>query len=391
MILLKKFLLFFFFFIITRAYTQNAQLSVFSEVSIITSGAGNDLYEKFGHTAIRIKDPALKLDLIYNYGFFDFEQPNFHINFLKGFMKYKLVRYDFNYALQNAERDERWVKEQVLNLTVKEKNDFFSFLEHNALPENASYLYDPFFNNCSTKPRDIIKTIIGEKLILSDDFTSDKSFRQLMNSKINPNTWGGLGMNIILGSVLDKKATTEQYMYLPDYLFKALSIAKIKKDAKTENLVQKTKNLLQFKEKVHKSNGFSPFLVFSILLLAVGFITFRDYRKKQRTKWLDFTLFLVIGVLGILILFFWLFSNHSKAPNNFNVLWALAPNAVVAFFLLKSTPPKWVSAYIKFSLLLLILIPILWLSKVQLFSWALIPLFILLAIRYLFLQKTLNS
>lgn len=370
---------------------QGHELSRLAEISIITSGPGTSFYEKFGHAAIRIKSPMLHLDLIYNYGIFDFNGPNFYLNFTRGFMKYKLSRYPFRYAIESAKQDGRWMKEQILNLTVEEKNDLFELLEINASPKNASYFYDPFFDNCATKPRDIINKILGQKVIWSDDFTTNESFRELMNQKIHQNTWGSLGINIALGSKLDRKAKATEYLYLPDYLAKALVLAKVKKNEKEEKLVKETNILLNFEEKPSKSNLVNPFLVFFLLFIVGGYITFKDYKKQQRTKWLDFILFLFTGLIGFLIVFLWFFTNHSTAPNNFNALWAFPANLIIGLYLLKKKPPIWIGKYIRFLLILLVFIPIIWLTKIQLFNWTLLPLFLLLILRYLFLQKTLNS
>lgn len=366
-------------------------LSKFSKISIITSGPGEELYEKFGHTAIRIKDPVLQLDLLYNYGIFDFDDPNFYVNFTKGFMKYKLARYPFYLSLKSAQQDERWVKEQILNLTQQQKNEFFQFLETNALPENASYFYDPYFDNCATRPRDIIQKVTGDNLVFKDDFvTKDLSLRQLMNKEIHPNTWGSLGINIALGNRLDKIASPLEYLYLPDYVFKALNSSKIIKGGKEENLVQKTIILLDFKEKQPKNNTLSPFLAILLFSLFGLFITHKDFQNTKRTKWLDFILFFTTGILGLLIVFLWFFTNHSTAPNNFNFLWAFAPNLLISFILLKENLPKWINIYVKFLLVLLLLIPFIWLTKVQLYTYPIIPLFILLGVRYWYLQKTLK-
>lgn len=390
--MLKKLLFLFFSCLYFFAFSQSTvKLSAYSQISIITSGPGDSLYEKFGHTSIRIKDPILNLDLNYNYGIFDLDGPKFYVNFTKGYMKYKLASYPFHYTLKFAQEDKRWVKQQVLNLTIEERNTVFHFLNNNAKPENSSYLYDPFFNNCATKPRDILNEIIGNKIIWANDFTSNKSFRELMNKEIHQNTWGSVGINLALGSKLDRIATAEEYLYLPDYVFEALSKSKILKNGKEESLVKKTHILLDFEEKKSSANSINPFLVFSFLLIIGGFITTKDYRSKKRTKWFDFILFFITGLLGVLIIFLWFFTNHSTAPNNFNILWSFTPNLIVAFYLLKNSPPNWLKKYCLILLLLLIVIPIIWILKIQLFNWTFIPLLILLATRYLFLQKTLNS
>jgi len=379
---------------INLGFSQNTNtltLSKFSQISVITSGPGEALYEKFGHTAVRVKDPVLQLDLIYNYGIFDFEDPNFYINFTKGFMKYKLARYPFYLSLKSAQQDSRWVKEQVLNLTQQQKNEFFKFLENNALPENASYFYDPFFDNCATRPRDIIQKITGDNLVFKDDFVSENlSLRQLMNKEINPNTWGSLGINIALGSKLDKIASPTEYLYLPDYVFEALKTSKIMKGREEENLVKKSNILLDFEEKEAKSDAFSPFLAILLFSLLAIFITYKNMKNLKRSKWLDFILFFITGTFGLLIAFLWFFTNHSTAPNNFNFLWAFAPNLMVAFFLLKENPPKWIHIYVKILLIFLVLIPVVWLTKIQLYTYPMIPLFILLGIRYWYLQKALK-
>uniref|UniRef100_UPI0038B4C3E1 lipoprotein N-acyltransferase Lnb domain-containing protein n=1 Tax=Tenacibaculum crassostreae TaxID=502683 RepID=UPI0038B4C3E1 len=375
-------------------FSQNANtvsLSKFSQISVITSGPGEALYEKFGHSAIRVKDPVLQLDLIYNYGIFDFDDPMFIINFTKGFMKYKLARYPFYLSLKSSQEDKRWVKEQILNLTQDQKNEFFSFLETNAQPENASYFYDPFFDNCATRPRDIIQKIVGDNLVFKDDFiTEDLSIRQLMNKEINPNTWGSFGINIALGSKLDKIAAPKEYLYLPDYVFEALNTSKIIKNGNEEDLVLKTNILLDFEEKKSKSDVFSPFLAMLLLLFLGLFITYRDFKNAKRTKWFDFILFFGTGILGLLIVFLWFFTNHSTAPNNFNFLWAFAPNIIAAFLLLKQNLPKWIYRYIQVLLVLLLLIPIIWIAKIQLYTYPMTPLFVLLGIRHWCLQKTLK-
>ena len=370
------------------SFSQKVQLSVYSEISIITSAPGNNLYEKFGHTAIRVKDPLLNLDLLYNYGIFDFSDPNFYTNFVRGFMKYKLARYPFHYALKSAQEDERWVKQQVLNLNQQERTEFFYFLENNAKPENANYFYDPFFDNCATRPRDIVKSILKDRLTLNTDFASNpKSIRTLMNEKIHPNSWGSFGINIALGNRLDKIATPEEYLYLPEYLYLAYKDSKVSSGNVEEKLIKKETTLVGFENKEVLSDSFSPFLVFLILFILVGFITFRDYNKQQQSKILDFFLLFSSGLVGVLIVFLWFFTNHSTAPNNFNFLWGFAPNLIVAFFFLKKNQPNWLYNYLSFLAILLLLVPVIHFTGIQKFTYPIIPLIGLLLIRYVFLYK----
>ena len=389
--MIKKILLLVFFLFISFGYSQYKQLSPTATISIITYGPGEQLYEKFGHSSIRVTDRKNNIDLNYNYGIFDFDAPNFYLKFIKGFMNYKLVKYPFYYALKSARKDKRWMKEQVLNLTDTEKNAFYTYLENNVLPENASYFYDPYFDNCATKPRDILKSILGNKLqIPQDTISHKKTLRELMNHEIHWNTWGSFGINIALGR-LDEASTTESAMYLPDYVFKAFKASTIIDGQTTKPLIKKTKTLLDYKESAIKSDTTSPLLITVIIAILGVSITVFDFKRKKRTKWFDFTLFLATGLVGALIVFLWFFTNHSTAPNNLNFLWAFAPNIFIAFKLAQKNPPKWISKYLVLVLILMLCIPILWLFRIQLFSICLIPIHVLLVIRYFFLQKTLNT
>ena len=387
----KNYLFLLFFLLLIKPLQAQVQLSVYSEISIVTAGPGSVLYEAFGHSAIRIKDPVLQLDLIYNYGIFDFNTPDFYTNFTKGNLLYKLARYDFKYFLASYKKDKRWVKQQVLNLNQQQKQAFLIYLENNALPENATYFYDPYFNNCATILRDITSTILKDKVIFSDNnIDKNLSFRQLMDKEIPWNTWGSFGINFILGSKLDTKPDFKQYMYLPDYVYSIFKNSTLFVKNQPESLVKREDILLDYKELEQKISIFSPFLIFSIISFIGIFFTYRDYKKKKRTKWLDFTLLFATGTLGIVVIFLWFFSDHSTTPNNFNFLWAFAPNVFIAFLVIKQHPKKWLHAYFKFLIFMLGLIPVFWVLEIQLFPISTIPLLILLFIRYLYVSKKMN-
>lgn len=373
-------------FILLTVLNSNSQglvqLSVFSEVSVVTAGAGDNLYEAFGHSAIRIKDPVLSLDLIYNYGMFDFDAPNFYTNFTKGKLFYKLGRYEFKYFIDSYRRDKRWLKEQILNLTQEEKQQFFIFLENNARPENANYLYDPFYNNCASKLKDITTLILGDRVSYNTNkIEQNLSLRTLMNRRIHWNSWGNFGINLALGNKLDKEVNPEAYMYLPDYVYEVFKLAT--KDGKP--LVKKEVNLLQFEPKNISGESIGPFLIFLILSISGIYYTFRAFKKNKRNKTVDFITFFITGVIGVLLTFLWFFTDHSTTPNNFNILWAFTPNIIIAFIFTKNQSKQWLKWYVLVLLLLLLLLLIFWIFGVQIFPIAAIPLFVYLTIRYLYL------
>ena len=132
----------YFFILLLVSTLQNIQsqeykLSKQSEISIITVGPGDILYEAFGHSAIRVSDPVIGMDNIFNYGLFDFNQPNFYTNFVKGRLLYKVGKQSFGRFITSYNYQKRWMKEQVLNLSQVEKQDMYALLEQNVLPHNA--------------------------------------------------------------------------------------------------------------------------------------------------------------------------------------------------------------------------------------------------------------
>jgi hypothetical protein len=387
----KKYLLLLFcisFFNLSKAQVK---LSVYAEVSIVTASSGSELFEAFGHSAIRIKDPILQLDIIYNYGMFDFNAPNFYTNFVKGKLLYRLGKQRYKNFIYSYNYQKRWVKQQVLNLNQQEKQAFFLYLENNAQPKNREYLYDPYYNNCATKLRDITTIILGKKLTFNSVNSTDETYtlRELMRQEIPWNTWGSFGINLALGNKLDKIATEAQYMYLPDYVFTKFKMATTTVNGKTENLVKNEEIIIGHKDKKYEPQLLSPFLVFSIISLLGLFITYKDFKNNKRTKWFDFLILFITGLIGIVIIFLWFLTNHSTTPNNFNFLWAFAPNIIVSFLLLKKKLNNWLPLYFKILALLLIIMMIFWIVGIQSFPIAVIPLIVVLFLRYLFLQKNL--
>ena len=388
----QTFLFIFIFFVsIQHNFSQKLVLSDQSEISIITAGPGDVLYEAFGHSAIRVKDPTLNLDIIFNYGLFDFNQPNFYVNFVKGRLLYRLGKQSFRRFITSYDYQQRWVKDQVLNLSLVDRIKIFEYLNKNSLPENAEYLYDPYFNNCATKLRDIAKEILGNKIQFPSSFSNENfTLRQLMNQELPWNTWGSFGINLALGNTLDKELIADNYMYLPDYVHKAFQNATITENKITTPLVLEESQLLRYPEKLIDIQWYNPFFVFSLLLLLTIVVTFRDQKRNIRSKWLDFTLFFVTGVLGIIICFLWFFTDHYTAPNNFNLLWAFVLNFFVAFILLKSRIPSWISKYLLFYLFLLFGAIVTSFIGLQQFSNAVFPIMALLFLRTFYIYRLLT-
>ncbi|MFD0962592.1 lipoprotein N-acyltransferase Lnb domain-containing protein [Pseudofulvibacter geojedonensis] len=353
-------------------------------ISVLTCGVGDELYSQFGHSAIRIKDHQTGLDLVYNYGVFDFDDPNFYTNFAKGKLIYKMGYTDIANFYAQYQWENREVKEQVLNLTPMQERKLINFLQNNIKPENTKYQYDFLFNNCATKITEVLNEVLEHKVVYNrNHITTHYTFRDLINNHVPYNTWANVGINIALGSVIDVKATKEQHDFLPSYVFHSLQAAKLNK----KPLVKVPKTLIKKEEsRIPTSNFYtSPIFIFSILGLFTIIITFRDFRNKTRSKIFDFFILFITGTIGFFIVLLWFATDHTATANNFNLLWAFTPNIIITFSIFKNR--KWHDKYFLLAFILMVVMGLVWILKIEKFAISLIPFLIALAIRYLYLNR----
>ncbi len=299
-------------------------LSRQARISILTCGTGTELYEAFGHSAIRIQDPEQALDLVFNYGVFDFEQENFYGNFAMGYLKYMLglsPMEDFLYAFK---RDNRSVREQVLNLDSIEKHKILTYLEVNLRPENRMYFYDYFYNNCSTKIAELLDSALGHRVAWNHaEQKGHQSFRSLIRQYTLFQHWGRLGIDLGLGAPIDRPIRPQDRMFLPDGLEQDLNRARISRGGVLFPLVLENKVLYQAPAAFGEGPVWlQPGFIFSLLLLFSVFLFLKSKDLfKLRKIWALALLFLV-SVLGWVELLIWLFTNHKAAAWNYNILWA---------------------------------------------------------------------
>jgi len=384
----KTFLFILLSFLSYVGFSQEIQLSTQAEISIITVGQGKELNDTWGHSAIRVVDRTNNIDQVYNYGVYNWDTPNFYTKFARGKLLYDLANYPFYLFLESYRRQNREVVEQVLQLSFSQKQHYFNFLENNAKPENKKYLYDFFFDNCATKLRDVTTEVLGSNVNYKDELLQDTfTFRDLIYQKLEFHPWSSFGIDIALGSVIDKKATPKQYTFLPEYVYKGFENAMILENGKETPLVKRTTVLYAKKDEKVQKSIFTPLFFFSIIAILVVFITYKNYKDEKRTKWIDFLLLFITGAVGVVVLLLWLATDHSATANNYNVFWAFLPNLFVSFTLLKNEPTPWFKKYVLMLIALLLLTVILWIVKVQVFSIGLIPILFLLSVRYLYLYK----
>ena len=383
---MKLLLRFLFLLCVTIAFSQK-NIPNNTQISVLTIGPGNNLNDAFGHSVIRLKTSYS--DIVYDFGRYNFEDPNFYLNFARGKLNYLQGKANYNNLVNFYKQQNRSIKEQTLNLSAEEKQSVYTFLETNYAKNQGAYLYDFFYDNCATKIRDVIENATNGNIDyqLPDNY-EDKTFRTLIQDQLHPNTWGSLGIDIALGAIIDRTATPREHMFLPKNIHAFYSEATIN----NRQLVSNSKTIINSDTKF-KNGTFllSPIFVLSLIAILIIYITFNDHKKQRRTKGLDACIQLILGVIGILLTLLWFGTDHTATGYNYNLLWAFPLSLFMVIQAYKAKPKKWFIGYIKFCVLMLCLLTVHWISGVQQFAPTLIPLLIALFVRYIFLLKFLKK
>lgn len=295
-------------------------------ISLLTCSAGEEIYAYFGHTAIRVENVKTKEDYIYNYGQFNMHQPHFIWHFILGQTDYEMGKETFNHFARIYSYINRNVSAQILNLKESEAKTLVENLKNNYKPQNRSYRYNYFYDNCSTRPYFVIKNSI-EGTLLFDKKYQPKSWRYEVNKCTNHASWSNLGMNFLLGAPTDKDMTETQQLFLPINLEQTIQSSEIKdQDGNTRPLVlQQCQVIQRDEERAIKDRKESTPLISattaSLLFLAFTiFITLTDYKRKKISIWFDLTLYIILGLLGLILIFMGLFSNHPCLIPNYELL-----------------------------------------------------------------------
>ena len=361
-------------------------LSPNAEISVLTIGPGTSLNDAFGHNGFRIKDNAQGIDVVFDYGRFPFNEPGFYLNFARGKLNYSIGADTFVDIKRFYTRQNRTIKEQALNLDQTEKQKLYNYLLNNYKPENREYLYDFFYDNCATKIRDVANIALNNTITFTEPSNyKPQTFRTLINNNLNKNSWGSLGIDIALGSIIDRIATPEEQMFLPENIYAFFAEASLKNG---KSLVNNSQTLNAKNEIKEASNMlFSPLVILSVIALLIIWITYKDFKNNRRTKSLDVVLFTITGLIGIGLLLLWFATDHSATAHNYNLLWAFALNVLVIGQLIKNKPKAWFIRYLKFLLIMLTLMMFHWLIGVQVFAVTLIPILLAITLRYVFLIR----
>ena len=380
----KFFLISYFLFLISYSGFSQTD-SCHLRISLLTCGPGEELYSTFGHSAVRVTDSASNEDIVYNYGTFSFDEPGFYTKFVRGKLMYYLSTQDFISFKQDYEQEQRGMIEQVLNLSCNEKNKMAQLLMQNLMGENKFYKYDFFFDNCTTRLRDLLEKSADSPVHYTSVIDKPTTFREHIFEYMDhyDKKWIKLGMDLLLGAKTDAVMSNREAMFLPDYLLKGFDSASI-----GSKPVLKSKNIVIDipEQKVEKNFFPDPVFIFSLLLITIVAVSFSKNNSIQKLLYgFDGFIFFVAGFSGILILFMWFGTDHVVCKNNYNLLWAWPTHAVMALFI--HSKKQWAKKYFFISAICNLLVLLAWFFLPQHMNSAFIPIILLLIFRSIVYAK----
>lgn len=295
------------------------------DISLLTCSPGDEVWAQYGHTAVRVHNHTTGQDVAVNYGMFNMHQSFFVLKFVLGITDYEMGIMPMDYFLAEYTAEGRGVTEQVLNLPRKDKATILAALEQNAKPENVTYRYNYFYDNCTTRARDLIIQH------LSGVFTfpktgAEKSYREMIHAYNRDYAWTQFGEDLLLGIKADTPHGQQAQQFLPDNLMNDFSGA-------TYNGVPfvKTTNILLPAPALNITPGFplSPTACAIIMAIIGLLVNIYEIKKKKIIRLYDFCVSLSAGLVGI-IFFVMLFSEHPCVSLNGLLL---AFNPLPLFFL----------------------------------------------------------
>ena len=330
------------------------------DITVLTCSPGKETYSAWGHSAIRVVDKKANIDVVYNFGLFDFSTPNFYPKFIKGRLQYKLGAEYTRQFYQQYFREDRQIIEQKLNLSEEEKIKIIQKLQYLYRPENRYYLYRFAGKNCTTEIRDLLLENVETDF---QHIPTDKTIRDQLNEYLQNRLWLRFSMSLIMGYKIDRKIDSFDSMFLPDYL--CVGLRNINTDNGKLVIEENTFNQVYDGTKAYPIYK-NPLLILSILFLIMLIINH---------NYIQFPILLIIGLTGLVIFILSLITEHPELQFNLNSLW-INPLYLILVFLKSDTKFRKIIAIV-LQVMLIAMIPI-WLFNVQYFDWAYLPVFLML-------------
>jgi len=394
---MKKLLILPFLFVALFANSQQLILSDSAQVSVLTAEPSAPVYARWGHTAIRVLDEQNKIDWAYNYGIFDFSDYfKFIINFVQGKTDYQLGIWNAVYFFESYSDRKSAVYEQVLNLTKEEKQQLFDALQKNYLPENRIYRYNFVYDNCATRPFDMIIKVLHTTPIITYSHKTT-SYRVIFDEFVGVNTWDRFGIDLLIGREADKPIGEDEVVFalraFPLYTKMILNSITLENDTVSKPLITDTQKVTNFSLQIPQEKGiFSPNVVCCAILVLLMLLSFWGWKNKFDFIALDFLLFLISGLVGTIIFYLMFFSVHPLVYPNFNFLWLNPLQLIFAFAILKQSWRKPLSYFALFNTFTTLLAVIVWATRFQGMHPAFLPLMAIYLVRsILFFQNNIKS
>lgn len=313
---------------ITKAQKANGTLREISkdsiEISLLTCGPGSEIYSLYGHTAIRFQNLTKGEDLAINYGMFSFRQRFFILRFVFGLTDYEMGIIPFNAFLAEYQSEGRWVKEQTLNLTPTEKANIQKALETNYLAENRTYRYNYFYDNCTTRARDILVDNLQGEVSYPSTSNPDATYRSMTHQWNEDSRWTRLGNDLLLGVKADQQTEKTEQQFLPDSLSHDFDLATINRTGGSEKLVSTTHWLIPPTVVSAKHSTFpgtpQGYATILLAIAAILIIVAHIYAPIRIVSLgLYLLLFSLTGLCGFILLAM-IFSQHPTVSLNFQIL-----------------------------------------------------------------------
>ncbi|MEY3398929.1 MAG: hypothetical protein RL220_1523 [Bacteroidota bacterium] len=357
---------------------QEAKADTIYGVGVLTCSPGTEIYSAFGHSAIRVFAVVggREVDWIYNYGTFDGFAPGFAWRFAQGKLDYFLSKSDFPSFYHDYIVENRGMVQQELDVPYEVKQELFRLLEENYRPENRTYRYNYFYDNCSTRVLEIIAKATGGQMKTTDASANSKTFREAIQPYLEPFPWTDFGIDVALGMPCDYIIGEKQSSFLPDSVFMLIDHSTLNDKAVSMEYEELLFSELEPEEEMF----FTPLTTMIIWLAMMVVLTIVYMRLKKNIHILDRITWGVSGLVGVLVLFLWFFTDHKASSWNLNLLWA---NPFHLFFAFASAKRilgwKWLT---RISLMFLVIVIAGWSLIPQRFNDAVFPIAVALMISY---------
>ncbi|MDO4165080.1 MAG: DUF4105 domain-containing protein [Bacteroides sp.] len=356
-------------------------------ISLLTCSAGEEIYSLFGHTAIRCENLTRGIDLVFNYGVFDFGAPNFILRFALGETDYRLGILPYKRFARDYHYDGRDVWQQTLNLRQEEKERLMELLDENYKPENRVYRYNFFYDNCATRPRDMVEKAIDGTLQYADDMEDTHTgitFRDVLHRYSEGHAWSRFGMDLCMGSKADVPISRRTLMFVPFYVQECFGRAEVvDKAGNARPLVAAERKIVSAAQPTdpQRSDGISPMQCTLLLLVLVAGATAYGIRRGKSLWGIDVVIFVAAGVAGCILAFLALFSQHPAVSPNY-LLFVLHPLHLLCLPWMANRVRKGQKSwYMALNCVVLIFFILLWPVIPQKFDLTVLPLALCLLIR----------